>query len=184
MILRQYPYLMFRLKRMLGLPLMMTFRHDITLRATEANNIMGIIRRNYTYLDIESFKLLFKSLVRPHIEYGAPVWNPRLKRDIVELEKGPATSHQTGTSTQEYELSRSLVKTLTPNTALQEAKGRYDWDVQVAQRYIWHLITSFDHSRGTAFLSKWYQLPVWMRSRTDWMHTGGITHRCKTGKQF
>ena len=65
----------------------MTFRHDITLRATKANNIMGIIRRNNTYLDIESFKLLFKSLVRPHLEYGAPVWNPRLKRDIAELEK-------------------------------------------------------------------------------------------------
>ena len=51
----------------------MTFRHDITLRAPKANNIMGIIRRNYTYLDIESFKPLFKSLVRPHLEYGAPV---------------------------------------------------------------------------------------------------------------
>ena len=65
----------------------MTFWHDITLRATKANNIMGIIRRTYTYLDIESFKLLFKSLVRPHLEYVAPVWNPWLKRDIAELEK-------------------------------------------------------------------------------------------------
>ena len=46
----------------------MTFRHDITLHVTKANNIMGIIGRNNTYLDIESFKLLFKSLVRPHLE--------------------------------------------------------------------------------------------------------------------
>ena len=65
----------------------MTFRHDITLRATKANNIMGIIRRNYTYLEMTSFKLLFKSLVRPHLEYGDPVWNPGLKRDIAELKK-------------------------------------------------------------------------------------------------
>ena len=64
----------------------MSFREDINSRATKANNIMGIIRRTYTYLDIESFKLLFKSLVRPHLEYGAPIWNPQLKRDITDLE--------------------------------------------------------------------------------------------------
>ena len=64
----------------------MSFREDINSRATKANNIMGIIRRTYTYLDIESFNLLFKSLVRPHLEYGAPIWNPQLKRDITDLE--------------------------------------------------------------------------------------------------
>ena len=37
----------------------MSFREDINSRATKANNIMGIIRITYTYLDIESFKLLF-----------------------------------------------------------------------------------------------------------------------------
>ena len=54
----------------------MIFREDIYSRATKANSIMGIIRRTYTYRDIESFKLLFKSLVRPHLEYGTPIWNP------------------------------------------------------------------------------------------------------------
>ena len=65
----------------------MTFRKDINTRANTPNSIMEIIRRTYTYLDPQSFKLLFKSLVRPHLEYGAPVWNRRLKRDITELEK-------------------------------------------------------------------------------------------------
>ena len=103
----------------------MTFRHDITLRATKANNIMGIIGRNYTYLDIESFKLLFKSLVRPHLEYGAPVWNPRLKRDIAELEKVQrrATKQVPALKNMSYP---DRLRKLTPNTALQEAKGRYD----------------------------------------------------------
>ena len=48
---------------------------------------MGIIRRTYTYLDPQSFKLLLKSLVRHHLEYGVPIWNPHLKWDITELEK-------------------------------------------------------------------------------------------------
>ena len=29
----------------------------------------------------------YGSLVRPHLEYGAPIWNPQLKRDITDLEK-------------------------------------------------------------------------------------------------
>ena len=65
----------------------MTFRKDVNTRANKANSIMGIIRRTYTYLDPQSFELLFKSLVRPRLEYGAPIWNPRLKRDITELEE-------------------------------------------------------------------------------------------------
>ena len=65
----------------------MTFRKDISTRANKANSIMRIIRRTYTYLDPQSFKLLFKSLVRPHLDYGAPIWNPRLKGNITELEK-------------------------------------------------------------------------------------------------
>ena len=64
----------------------MTFRKDINTRANKSNSIMVIKRRTYTYLDPRSFKLLFKSLVRPYLEYGAPIWNPRLKRDITELE--------------------------------------------------------------------------------------------------
>ena len=52
----------------------MTFPKDISTRANKANSIMGITRRTYTYLDPQSFKLLFKSLVRPHLEYGTPIY--------------------------------------------------------------------------------------------------------------
>ena len=64
----------------------MTLRENINSHATKASNIMGIVRRTYTYLDIESFKLIFKLLARPHLEHGAPIWNPQLKRDITDLE--------------------------------------------------------------------------------------------------
>ena len=33
------------------------------------------------------FKLLYKSIVRPHIEYASPVWAPTLKIDIHNIEK-------------------------------------------------------------------------------------------------
>ena len=32
------------------------------------------------------FVMLFKALVRPHLEYASPVWTPHLLKDIRELE--------------------------------------------------------------------------------------------------
>jgi hypothetical protein len=31
-------------------------------------------------------KLLYTSLVRPHMEFAAPIWNPYYRKDIVKLE--------------------------------------------------------------------------------------------------
>ena len=52
----------------------------------KANNIMGIIRRNVDHVDKETFTPLYKHLVRSHLEYGQPVWNPYLKKDIIQVE--------------------------------------------------------------------------------------------------
>ena len=38
----------------------------------------GLIKRNFTDLDESSMVLLFKSLIRPLLEYGQPVWSPHL----------------------------------------------------------------------------------------------------------
>ena len=65
----------------------LTFQSDIQARVSKASSVMGIIRRTYTYIDQNSFKLVYTSLVRPHVEYGAPIWNPVLKRDIEDLER-------------------------------------------------------------------------------------------------
>ena len=43
---------------------------------------MGLICRSFTYMDQHNFILLFKSLVRPHVEYPNVIWSPILKKDI------------------------------------------------------------------------------------------------------
>jgi len=48
---------------------------------------MGLIRRTFTYLNEETFTKLFKSLVRPHLEYCNSVWSPHLSKDIEIIEK-------------------------------------------------------------------------------------------------
>ena len=48
--------------------------------------LMGIIRRTFKYLDDKCFSTVFKSLVRPHIEYANQVWSPYLIKHIIALE--------------------------------------------------------------------------------------------------
>jgi len=63
------------------------FKQDINIRAKKANQIVGTIRRTFDHLDNNMFCKLFKSLVRPHLEYGAAIWNPQYMTDITTLEQ-------------------------------------------------------------------------------------------------
>jgi hypothetical protein len=54
----------------------LSFSKHIQNQVNKANSIMGLIRRIYAHLDEQSFKYLFQTLVRPHIEYAEAVWTP------------------------------------------------------------------------------------------------------------
>ena len=53
----------------------------------KANGIMAVIKRTFTCLDCECFNLLYKSLVRTHLEYGVTTWFPYKMKDIETIEK-------------------------------------------------------------------------------------------------
>ena len=56
-------------------------------KATKAAKaIVAQIRNSFRYFDAELVRLLYVSLVRPHLEFAVPVWNPYLKKDIEKLE--------------------------------------------------------------------------------------------------
>ena len=48
--------------------------------------MMGLTRRIFHYMDEEVFRLLYTSLMRPHVDYGYCIWSPHLKVDIAQLE--------------------------------------------------------------------------------------------------
>jgi len=52
----------------------------------KVNCVLDIIRRNFSYLSQESFVMLYKTLVRSHLEYANTVWSPYKKCDIYVLE--------------------------------------------------------------------------------------------------
>jgi len=65
----------------------LSFDVHIQNSINKANSMIGIIRRPFTFIEGEIFTNLYKSLVRPHLEYGNIVWFPQLKRQSVAIEK-------------------------------------------------------------------------------------------------
>ena len=54
---------------------------------SKANQRVGLIKRTFSKLNINSFKILYKSLVRPILEYCSVIWAPLYKTDALEIEK-------------------------------------------------------------------------------------------------
>jgi len=44
-------------------------------------------RRNFIYMDKNTFTLLYRAMVRPHLEYGNAVWWPYKTGDVEIIEK-------------------------------------------------------------------------------------------------
>ena len=55
-------------------------------KINKANQKIGLIRRSFMHLDKETFLMLYKSLIRPQLEYANQVWAPRLKKHKTLLE--------------------------------------------------------------------------------------------------
>ena len=51
-----------------------------------ANRVLGMIRRSFSVRDENIILQLYKSLVRPHLEYSIQAWRPHFQKDIDLLE--------------------------------------------------------------------------------------------------
>lgn len=64
----------------------LTFSDHIQSKVNLANRNLGLIFKTFSFMDKEMFKTLYKSLVRPHLEYGSVIWSPRLKKNKISVE--------------------------------------------------------------------------------------------------
>jgi ribonuclease P/MRP protein subunit RPP40 len=55
--------------------------------AATARKIIGMVRRNFKRLDKKEFNLIYKTYIRPHLEYCVQAWSPYLAKDINTIEK-------------------------------------------------------------------------------------------------
>jgi hypothetical protein len=101
----------------------LTFEKHITEKVNKANSILGVIRRTFEYLDLQTFRLLYVSLVRPHLEYANSVWNPFMKKhiDMIENVQRRATKLIPGLSELTYE--ERLRKLKLPSLSYRRSRG-------------------------------------------------------------
>ena len=64
----------------------LSFDDHIHDKINVANKMLGIIRRNFVDLDKFSLLLLYKALVRSHLEFAGSIWNPYKKGLINDIE--------------------------------------------------------------------------------------------------
>ena len=68
-----------------------TPKPDFTMQCDKASaramQSLGLIKRTFTHLTMESFLILYKTYICPHLEYCVSIWNPYLARNIDKLEQ-------------------------------------------------------------------------------------------------
>ena len=52
----------------------------------KANQMLGVIKRTYKTRDAITISTLYKSMVRPHLEYGNAIWGPCYMGDLKKVE--------------------------------------------------------------------------------------------------
>ena len=60
---------------------------QVAASVAKANKMLGMIRRSFKSRDEKMMLQLYKSVVRPHVEYAISSWSPHFKKDIEAIEK-------------------------------------------------------------------------------------------------
>ena len=63
------------------------FDQHIETKCKQANKILGMVRRSFTFINKDIMRQLYIALIRPILEYGHVITYPRLKKSEESLEK-------------------------------------------------------------------------------------------------
>ena len=70
----------------------MDWGQHITEISSKANKTLGFLRRNLAFAPRSTKEVAYKTLVRPKLEYAAPIWSPYSKLKINKVEKAQRTA--------------------------------------------------------------------------------------------
>ena len=93
------------------------------MKVKKSNAIAGLIHRAFSHLDGPLFKKLLTTFVRPHLEYGTPVWAPHLKKYITILENVQRRATKLVDGFHRMSYSERLKKLNLPSLVYRRARG-------------------------------------------------------------
>ena len=70
----------------------MDWGQHVTEISSKATKTLGFLRRNLAFAPRSTKEVAYKTLVRPKLEYAAPIWSPHLKLQINQIEKVQRTA--------------------------------------------------------------------------------------------
>ena len=65
----------------------LNWQNQIDHAISKASIAFGSLKRSFKFWTPLTFCTLYKTFVRPHLEYGAQIWNPHLQQDTSRLER-------------------------------------------------------------------------------------------------
>ena len=63
------------------------FSAQAAYAASKSNSIVGMLKHTFMSRDVETWVPLYKTYIRPQLEFSVSAWSPFLRRDIATLEK-------------------------------------------------------------------------------------------------
>jgi hypothetical protein len=128
---------------------------------SKANRVFGLLKRTFLSRDVELWTSLYRTYVRPHLEFAVSAWNPYLRRDVAILEKVQRRVTRLPTALRSVQYDERLERM--GLTTLESRRVRGD------------LIELFKIIRGEDDIS-WYNEPVWSVPRE--------TKRCQLRREI
>lgn len=99
------------------------FSNHISSKVNKANSVLSLILRSFDYIERDSFVLLYKALVRPHVEYGNTIWYPFLRKDIECVEKVQKRATKLVPQLKDLTYTERLKKLKLPTLAHRRRRG-------------------------------------------------------------
>ncbi|CAH1277366.1 Hypp9585 [Branchiostoma lanceolatum] len=98
--------------------------HTHTAQAkNKGNQMLGLIKKSFANLDEQTLPILFKTMVRPHLEYGNVIWGPHYKAGKQELEKVQRRATKMVPSLRELPYSTRLQRLKLPSLEYRRLRG-------------------------------------------------------------
>ena len=97
-----------------------------------ANRLLGLIDSNINYKNTELMLPLYKSLVRPHVEYAVQFWSPHLHRDIDKIERVQRKASKIIKEIRNHSYQQQLKNLVLISVVQKETSRATYWGVQIS----------------------------------------------------